>query len=605
MTIIRFASWGRVSTEDRQDPESSRNWQRARASGLIEPHGGQIVTEFFDIDKSRSIPPQRRPEAARLLTALADPHRGFDAVVVGEPQRAFYGNQFGNTFPLFAHYGVPLWVPEVGGPIDPDNEAHDLIMSVFGGVSKGERNRIKIRVRTAMATQAQVEGRYLGGRPPYGYRLTDAGPHPNPAKAADGKRLHALTPNPETADVVRRIFSLYLAGHGLKAIAERLTADGIPSPSAHDPARNRHRSGIAWAWGAVAVILANPRYTGRQVWNRQPKEEVLLDVEDVALGFTTRQRWNNQDQWIWSDRQVHEPLVDTATFEQAQALRRTRTTCQERAPRPTPRPYLLRGLLFCGVCGRRMQGSWNNDAPYYRCMFLSQYAARTKLAHPRAVYLREDHVVPGLDQWLGGKFSPATLRQTIRELTDAAAHSEADLLVAQARREIADCESKLRLHRAALEAGADPAIVTAWIADVQAQRTIAEARLNQAPTRPRLTPAEVERVIAALGDIVAVLATADPAKKAETYAQLGLKLTYRPEENTVTAEARPAQNPDMYIRKCPRGESNPHAHACADGGAITAVSTSLWGLRTQGCTGSRTTSPPSRFSRRIGRLSSH
>jgi len=86
-------------------------------------------------------------------------------VVVGERQRAFYGNQFGNTFPLFTHYQVLLWVPEVGGPIGPENEAHDLIMSVFGGVSKGERNRIKIRVRTAMAAQAQLEGRFLGGRP--------------------------------------------------------------------------------------------------------------------------------------------------------------------------------------------------------------------------------------------------------------------------------------------------------------------------------------------------------------------------------------------------------------------------------------------------------
>lgn len=53
---------------------------------------------------------------------------------------------------------------EVGGPIDPDSEAHDLIMSVFGGMSKGERNRIKIRVRAAMAAQARIEGRYLGGR---------------------------------------------------------------------------------------------------------------------------------------------------------------------------------------------------------------------------------------------------------------------------------------------------------------------------------------------------------------------------------------------------------------------------------------------------------
>ena len=56
---------------------------------MIEP-GGRIVAEFFDIDKSRSIPQQRRPEAGRLIAALADPGRGFEAVVVGEPQRAFY-----------------------------------------------------------------------------------------------------------------------------------------------------------------------------------------------------------------------------------------------------------------------------------------------------------------------------------------------------------------------------------------------------------------------------------------------------------------------------------------------------------------------------------
>jgi len=35
---------------------------------------------------------------------LKDPNRGFEAVVIGEPQREFYGNQFGNTFPLFVHY---------------------------------------------------------------------------------------------------------------------------------------------------------------------------------------------------------------------------------------------------------------------------------------------------------------------------------------------------------------------------------------------------------------------------------------------------------------------------------------------------------------------
>lgn len=227
------------------------------------------MVEYFDVDKSRSIPPARRPQASLLLTDLANPDRGFDAVVVGEPQRAFYGNQFGLTFPLFEHYRVPLWVPEVGGPIDPANEAHELIMSMFGGISKGERNRIKIRVRSSMTALAQVEGRFLGGRPPYGYRLKDLGPHPNPTKAFDGKRLHGLEPDPYTSAVVARIFAEFINGKGIYAIAEDLTREGIPSPSAYDPGRNRHRNTMAWSKSAIRVILTNPRYTGRQVWNKQ------------------------------------------------------------------------------------------------------------------------------------------------------------------------------------------------------------------------------------------------------------------------------------------------------------------------------------------------
>ncbi|KUJ38766.1 hypothetical protein ADL25_21080 [Streptomyces sp. NRRL F-5122] len=136
-----FAFAGRVSTEDQQDPQASHHWQIMRAEGLVKPHG-EIVREYFDVGQSRSIPWQRRPRAAALLQALKDPDRGFDAVVIGEPQRAFYGNQFGLTFPVFVHYGVHLWVPEIGGPIDPESEAHDLVMSVFGGSSKGEGPRV-------------------------------------------------------------------------------------------------------------------------------------------------------------------------------------------------------------------------------------------------------------------------------------------------------------------------------------------------------------------------------------------------------------------------------------------------------------------------------
>jgi DNA invertase Pin-like site-specific DNA recombinase len=555
--MTSFAFCGRVSTEDQQDPESSRGWQLARARALTAPHG-EIVAEYFDVGQSRSLPWKRRPEASRLLDSLKDPRRGFDAVVIGEPHRAFYGNQFSLTFPLFEHYGVALWVPEVGGPIDPTSEAHDLIMSVFGGMSKGERSRIKIRVRTAMAAQARTEGRFLGGRPPYGYRIIDAGPHPNPAKAAEGGRLHVLEPDPVTAPVVFRIFREYASGRGLYVIAEGLTADGIPSPSAYDPKRNRHRCGIAWSKPAVRAILANPRYTGWQVWNKQRKDEVLIDVDDVALGHQTRMRWNDPDAWIYSTAVVHTPLVDDEMFRQVQARLAAKKADQTgpREPKRSPHSYQLRGRMHCGICQRRMQGSWNNGKPHYRCVFPEQYALANQLQHPRSIYVREELIVPALDRWLARAFSPSRLPDTIHALTaaqdgDIDSRHAADL--AQARQIIAACDAKLERYRAALEAGTDPALVARWTATANVERTAAQARLRTTTGRGRMTAQEIKELVTALGGIVAVLAEADPADKAEVYEQLGLHLTYEPGPQRVIAEAKPPTI--MYRRGCPRADS--------------------------------------------------
>ena len=363
-TTKHFAFDGRVSTEDQQDPTSSRNWQLARSRQVIEAVGGEVVEEFFDIGQSRSLPWKRRPEALRLLDTFRDPSRGFDAVVIGEPQRAFYGHQFGLTFPVFVHYGIGLWVPEVGGAVDPGSEAHDLVMSLYGGMSKGERTRIKTRVRAAMAAQAAIEGRFLGGRPPYGYLLVDAGVHPNPAKAAIGQRLHALAPDPIAAPAVQRIFAEFLDGAGLHSIARGLTRDGVLSPSGHDPARNTHRASSrgVWAKTAVRAILANPRYTGRQVWNKQRKDEILIDVEDVALGHETRMRWNDRASWVWSQDQAHEALVTIETFEAVQALFGAHHQSKTRTP-TAGRNYRLAGLIRCSQCGRACKANGTTTRP--------------------------------------------------------------------------------------------------------------------------------------------------------------------------------------------------------------------------------------------------
>jgi DNA invertase Pin-like site-specific DNA recombinase len=412
----RVAFYGRVSTEDQQDPTSSPNRQLARSRQVIESTGGEMVAEYFDMGRSRSLPWERRPEASRLLDAFRETRRGWDAVVIGEPQRAFYGNQFGLTFPVFVHYGVELWVPEVGGVVGPGSDAHDLVMSLYGGMSKGERNRIKTRVRSAMAAQAAVEGRFLGGRPPYGYVLADAGPHPNPSKAAVGQRLHRLEPDPLAAPVVQWLFTEFIDGSGLYAIAERLTRDGIPSPSAHDPARKRHRQASAGAWskGAVRTSLQNPRYTGHEVWNKQRRDEVLVDVEDVALGHESKMRWNPTSEWVWSEHHTHPAIINSDTFEAAQDIFAGAQRTAVRKER-TRNPYVLSGRVRCAQCGRKMQGSWNHSEAYYRCKFPSEYAV-AEGEHGKTVYVREAAIVPGLDTWIASLFDDEHLDSTCEAL---------------------------------------------------------------------------------------------------------------------------------------------------------------------------------------------
>ena len=315
--LLRFAFYGRVSTEDHQDPVTSRARQREQAAALVAGHG-RIVAEFFDVGFSRALAWARRPQAAALVAQLADPERGWDAIVIGEYERAFYGGQYAAMAPLFEHYGIQLWTPELGGRVDYQAEDHEQTMLALGHQSKREITRTRIRVRTAMATQTREQGRYLGGRPPYGYRLADAGPHPNKAHAAWGRRAHRLEPDPHTAPVVGWMFAQRLAGHSAARITRALNDAGIPCPSAADPKRNPHRSGTAWTLRTVAAILANPRYTGRQVWNRQRTDRDLVDPANTGLGHRQVQRWNLPAGWVISHRPAHPALVSEADFIAAQ-----------------------------------------------------------------------------------------------------------------------------------------------------------------------------------------------------------------------------------------------------------------------------------------------
>ena len=384
---LRFAFYGRVSTEDWQDPVASRARQRDQAAALVAGHG-RIVAGFFDVGYSRALAWARRLQAAALVAALADPDRGWDAIVIGEYERAFYGSQYASMAPLFEHYGIQLWTPEAGGRIGYGTEDHEQMMLALGYQSRREIARTKIRVRTAMAPQTREQGRYLGGRPPYGYQLADAGPHPDKAHAAWGRRARRLAPDPAT-----RRWWRGCSPSGYRATASRgspraLNDAAVPCPSAAGPQRNPHRAGTAWTLGSVAAILANPRYTGRQVWNRQRTDFDRTGPASTGLGHRPVQRWNLPAGWVIS---AHPAIVGEAGYIAVQDVSAARG-----AAGPATRRYLLAGLLRCGRCGRRLESAWSNGKPAYRCRHGYTSAAGPGPGGPKNVHIREDQILPRL-----------------------------------------------------------------------------------------------------------------------------------------------------------------------------------------------------------------
>lgn len=236
----------------------------------------------------------------------------------------------------------------------------------------------------------------------------------------------------------------------------------------------------------------NPRYTGRQVWSKQRKDDVLIDVEDVALGHATKMRWNERDRWVFSTEIVHEPLIDTDTFEQAQQIMagqgRTRTTRERRRVR---RPYVLRGLVHCGVCERRMQGQWTRDQPYYRCRFPNEYGLANKIEHPRNVYLAEKDVLPPIDDWLATLFAPHRIDETIRTINESQPPTKTEDAADTTSQVVAECDAKLSRYRDALEAGTDPQLIAAWTREVQARKAEALANARKTTGQRRMSEDEI------------------------------------------------------------------------------------------------------------------
>jgi hypothetical protein len=287
----------------------------------------------------------------------------------------------------------------------------------------------------------------------------------------------------------------------------------------------------------VRAILENPRYTGYQVWNKQRRDEVLIDVHDVGLGHQTRMRWNDPSDWIWSERPSHEALVSREEWEAVQARFRTNKRRYSRTPKDGRR-YVLTSRLSCGQCGRRMEGTWNHDRPYYRCQIHRDDPAGPP-DHPTTIYVREDSIVPRLDSWVAELFTDEHLDDTCAKLAAAAQpDTDGEAQQRQIRERIRRLDRELDSYRTIVRTEPEAAsTVGKWIAETNQERRRLEALLGRTSTA-RLTAEDIKALVASLQDITASLAAADPADKARVYAEMGIDITYH-QDGRVVVESRP------------------------------------------------------------------
>ena len=148
--------------------------------------------------------------------------------------------------------------------------------------------------------------------------------------------------------------------------------------------------------------------------------------------------------------------------------------------------------------------------------------------HPNSLAIRDDRILPVLDEWLVGMFSPDRLPRLAAEVVAADAASVADPRISAARRQAAEARRRIDRHPAALEAGLEPAIVAGRARRAQAELAAAEAVLASAPaaTEP-LSIDDVVEVLEAVRAWPELLETADAELRRGVYKSLRISLRYR------------------------------------------------------------------------------
>lgn len=187
------------------------------------------------------------------------------------------------------------------------------------------------------------------GQPPYGY-------------VKDPENPKRWIVDDEAAQVVRRVFDLTLEGFGTAQIATQLEREGVLTPRAYwlekgikRPGKGKQQPATKWNNSTIIKILSSQEYCGD-----------ILNFKTYSKSYKNKKRIDNdRENWVVF-KDVHEPIIDRAVWEQVQQkrgkMRKRQTSDGEH--------NMFSGLLVCADCGCNLHYHFNQGNPeikYFNC----------------------------------------------------------------------------------------------------------------------------------------------------------------------------------------------------------------------------------------------
>ena len=346
---LRVAAYCRVSTDD-EEQLTSYEAQKNYYTDKIMTNKEWTMAGIFADEGITGTSARKRPEFLRMIRQCK---QGKIDIVLTKSISRFARNTVDclNYVRALKELGIAvIFEKENMNTLEIDSE---ILITMLGAFAQSESESISANVRWGIR-QAMKEGKatiqykYL-----YGYRK------------GDDSKPEII---PDQAEVVRKIYDLFLSGTPVRGIQEYLNANSVPNINGESK----------WARSAIDSILTNEKYCG----------DVLLQKTYIDDCINKKVKKNTGQLPMYLVQNHHEGIISRETFDAAQAelARRSAGKSPSKKNAPTCRSrysskYALSDRLYCGECGTRYQRcTWRNrdgsKRIVWRCVSRVDYGSK-------------------------------------------------------------------------------------------------------------------------------------------------------------------------------------------------------------------------------------